>query len=147
MVKSFWSLFYLSLIGGLLFLILLVLELLFIKKLFLEKPHGWIKFAAVTAVILFFVALSGISFIQCCRDYHYVAGGTFEEENAKVIEFTYTKMDSDGNGQMTNTKPKFLLVDRNEYIVLYAKEVELGKTYLIRYYPNTKICEVIQEIQ
>lgn len=147
MVKSFWTLFCFSLVGVLLFLSLLVLELVFIRKLFLVKTYGLIKFAAVTAGLLFLLIISCVTFAQCCKDYHYIASGTFEEEKAKVVEFTYSKKDYDGNGQIINSKPRFLLVDQGKYIVLYAKDVELAKTYLIRYYPNTKICEVLQEIQ
>ena len=45
-----------------------------------------------------------------------------------------------------NNKPKFYLIEKNEYIVLNVKDVELGETYAIRFYPNTKICDVIEKI-
>ena len=112
MLKSFWTLFFLSLGGILLFLSLLVLDMVFIRKLFLAKAYGLIKFAAVAAGLLFLIIISSVTFVHCCMDYHYIASGTFEEEKAKVVEFTYSKKDYDGNGQIINSRPKFLLVDR-----------------------------------
>lgn len=45
-----------------------------------------------------------------------------------------------------NSKPKFYLIDKDEYIVLNMKNVELNEIYIIRYYPNTKIGEVVEKI-
>ncbi len=45
-----------------------------------------------------------------------------------------------------NSKPKFYLIDKDEYIVLNIKNVELNEIYIIRYYPNTKIGEVVEKI-
>ena len=144
MVRTYWEIFYLSLIGGILCLGFLVLGVVFIKKLFIGKRHGMLKFSVITVVLVFAVLVCGIKFLQCCKDYQYVVGGLFEEERAMVITCTYAKKDLDGNGQIINAKPKFLLVDRNETVVLYAQGVEIGKTYRIRYLPNTKICEVVR---
>lgn len=126
---------------------LLIVSLVFMKRLFLAKPYGLVKLAAVVVVFVFFVAVSCLNFVRCCRDYRYVTNDTYVEEKAKVVEFTYSKRDYDGNGQIINAKPKFLIVDKGEYIILNAKNVDVGKTYIIRYYPNTRICEIVQEIQ
>ena len=147
MAKSYWAIFYLSLAGCILLLGLLLLILIFMRRSFLAQKYGLIKLVAVSVILLVFFVFSGANFIRCCNDYHYVANGLFEEEKAKVLGFTYSKKDYAGNGQTINAKPKFYLIDQNEIIVLYAKDVEVGKTYLIRYYPNTKICEVLQEVQ
>lgn len=147
MLKSYWTLFYLSLIGSLFFLCLLIWSLVLMRSLFLEKAYGLVKLAVVITLFLFLFIISGVNFVRCCKDYHYIYNGTFEKEEAKVIEFMYSKRDYDGNGQIINAKPKFLILDRNEYIVLNAKDVEIGKTYIICYYPNTKICKVIEEVQ
>lgn len=146
MEKTYWEIFFLSLIGCILFIGLLVLMLVFAKKVFFETKYGLIKLSALSILCLFVIALSSVNFVRCCKDYYYVANDSYEEVKAKVMEFTYSKKDYDGNGQIINTKPKFWLIDHNESIVLYAKNVEIGKTYLIRYYPNTKICEVVQEV-
>lgn len=45
-----------------------------------------------------------------------------------------------------NSKPKFYLIDKDEYTVLNMKNVELNEIYIIRYYPNTKIGEVVEKI-
>jgi hypothetical protein len=146
MEKTYWEIFFLSLIGCILFIGLLVLMLVFAKKVFFETKYGLIKLSALSILCLFVIALSSVNFVRCCKDYYYVANDSYEEDKAKVMEFTYSKKDYDGNGQIINAKPKFWLIDHNESIVLYAKNVEIGKTYLIRYYPNTKICEVVQEV-
>ena len=67
-------------------------------------------------------------------------------EKAKVVNFTVSCFDYDGSGGQENSKPKFYLIEKNEYIVLNVKDVELGETYVIRFYPNTKICDVIEKI-
>lgn len=146
MEKTYWEIFYLSLVGCILFMGLLILMLVFAKKIFVETKYGLTKLSALSISCLFLIALSGVNFIRCCKDYPYVTAGLYEEEKAKVLNFTYSKTDYDGNGQIINAKPEFWLIDHNESIVLYAKNVEIGKTYLIRYYPNTKICEVVQEV-
>lgn len=146
MENTYWALFYLSLGGVIVFLCLIVLGFVFRKQLFWGKPYGVMKLLASSTLFLFFVAISVVPFIRCCQDYQYVSGNTYCEEKAKVVTFTYSRKDYDGNGQMINAKPKFFLIDKEEYIVLNAKDVEIGKTYIIRYYPNTKICDVIGEV-
>ena len=59
----------------------------------------------------------------------------------------YIKRDYDGNGEVLYRKPKFFIVETGEYIVLNTKEVSKGKKYTIKYYPNTKICEVTEYIE
>ena len=146
MEKTYWEIFYLSLVGCILFVGLLILMLVFAKKLFVETKYGITKLSVFSISCLFLIALSGVNFLRCCKDYSYVTAGLYKEEKAKVLNFTYSKKDYDGNSQIINAKPEFWLIDHNESIVLYAKNVEIGKTYLIRYYPNTKICEVVQEV-
>ena len=65
--------------------------------------------------------------------------------NYKVGLYCRLSLD-DGSGRQENSKPKFYLIEKDEYIVLNVKDVELGETYIIRFYPNTKICEVIERI-
>ncbi len=75
-----------------------------------------------------------------------MSSGTYIEEKAQVVEFTVSRISADGNGKLENRKPKFYLIEKDEYIVLYEKDVEVGGVYVIRYYPNTKICEIIEAI-
>lgn len=146
MEKTYWEIFFLSLIGCILFIGLLVLMLVCRKKLFVESKYKLIQLLALATLCLLMIALSSVNFVRCCKDYRYVAKDSYEEDKAKVLDFKYSKKDYDGNGEIINAVPKFWLIDHNEIVVLHAKNVEIGKTYLIRYYPNTKICEVVQEV-
>lgn len=147
MLKNYWTLFYLSLIGAVVFLCLFTLGFIFMKKVFLVKKNGLILLVASSVASLFLVIICVNMFIRCCKDYHYVVNNTYLEEKAQVVEFTHSRRDYDGNGQIIYRKPKFYLIDRDEYIVLNVKDVEVGETYIIRYYPNTKICDVIGKAQ
>lgn len=62
-----------------------------------------------------------------------------------MIEYTSVRKDSK-DGLVIYREPKFFLPERNEYVVLYTKDVVVGETYLIRYYPNTRICEIIEKV-
>ena len=123
-----------------------VLGFLFAKKIFLDKKNGIILLILSSCISLALSVLCANTFSLCCKDYKYVSNNTYLEEKAKVVEFTVSRFDYDGNGRQVNNKPKFYLIDKNEYIVLNVKDVELGETYIIRFYPNTKICDVIEKI-
>ena len=146
MVKNYWTLFYLTLIGMIIFVSFFILVLIFAKKLFLDKKFGIMLLIVCSCVFLVLSALCACKFILCCKDYNYVSSNTYIEEKAKVVEFTVSRFDYDGSGRQENSKPKFYLIEKDEYIVLNVKDVELGKTYIIRFYPNTKICDVIEKI-
>ncbi len=146
MINNYWSLFNLSLIGTILFAIFIILELIFMKKIFLNKKYG--IFGLIVSICLFSTlgVLCASKFVLCYKDYEYVSNKTYIEEKAKVVRFTESHFDYDGNGEVSYSKPKFYLIDKDEYIILNIKEVEIGKTYVIRYYPNTKVSDVLGEI-
>ena len=146
MVKNYWTLFYLTLIGMIIFISLFVLGFIFAKKIFLDKKYGIILLIICSCITFTFSALCTSEFKLCCKDYDYVSNNKYIEKKAKVIEFTVTRFDYDGNGRQENSKPKFYLIENDEYIVLNVKNVELGETYIIRFYPNTKICDVVEKI-
>lgn len=146
MVKNYWGLFYLTLFGMIINVLLFVLGLVFAKKIFLNKKYGIILLIICSCVSFAFSTLYASKFTLCCKDYNYVSNNTYIEEKAKVVEFTVSRIDYDGNGMQENSKPKFYLIEKDEYIVLYAKDVEVGGIYIIRFYPNTKICDVIKKI-
>ena len=103
-------------------------------------------------ILLFFISLVMISFsankfFLCCKDYKYFSTGTYIEVTGTVIDFMDIKRDYDGNGEIIYRKPKFLIAETGEYIVLNTKEVGKGETYTIKYYPNTKICEVTEYME
>ena len=146
MVKNYWTLFYLTSIGMIIFISLFFLGFLFAKKLFLGKKYGIILLIVCSCITFAFSALCVSKFTLCCKDYNYVANNTYIEEKAMVVEFTVSRFDYDGSVRQENSKPKFYLIEKDEYIVLNVKDVELGETYIIRFYPNTKICDVIEKV-
>ncbi len=76
-----------------------------------------------------------------------VINNEYVEDSAVVVEFTYVHKDLDGNGRVQYSKPKFYIENKNKYIILNVANVEIGKEYRIRYYPNTKICEILYCIE
>ena len=103
-------------------------------------------------ILLFFIslvicALSVSKFILCCKDYKYFSTGTYIEVTGTVVDYMDIKRDYDGNGEVVYRKPKFFIVETGEYIVFNTKEVNKEKKYTIKYYPNTKICEVTEYIE
>lgn len=146
MIKNYWALFYLTLIGMIIFVSLFILGFVFSKKIFLDKKYGAILLIICSCISFALSTMCASKFTLCCKDYNYVSNNTYIEEKAKVVNFTVSCFDYDGSGRQENNKPKFYLIEKNEYIVLNVKDVELGETYVIRFYPNTKICDVIEKI-
>ncbi len=145
MVKTYWSLFYLSLAGIIVFVSLFVLGFVFMKRVS-GKKYGGLLLIVCSCITVSLVAISAVNFAQCLKDYHYISDNTFVEEKAVVVEFTVSRIDYDGNGQQVNSNPKFYLIEKDQYIILHVKNVEIGETYVIRYYPNTQICEVVEKV-
>lgn len=146
MEKQFWTLFYVSLIGLILICILLIVSIVFSKRIFLQRKYGSVLFVVSVCALLLFAFLTATHFVECYKDLSYVTNDTYVEEECKVIEYTRIERDLDGNGQISYNDPKLYVVDTDEYIILHLQGVEVGETYLIRYYPNTKICEVVEKI-
>lgn len=142
MVKNYWTFFYFTLIGMIICISLFVIGIIFAKKIFLDKKYGVILLIISSCITFTFGAWFVSKFTSCCKDYNYVSNNTYIEEKAKVVEFTVYHFD-DVNGRQENRRPKFYLIDKDEYIVLNAHKVELGELYIVRFYPNTKICEVV----
>ena len=146
MEKQFWTLFYLSLIGLILICILLIVSIVFSKRIFLQRKYGSVLLVVSVCTLLLFGFLTAKHFVECYKDLSYVTNDTYIEEECKVIEYTRIERDLDGNGQISYNDPKLYVIDTDEYIILHLQGVEVGETYLIRYYPNTKICEVVEKI-
>ena len=146
MVNTYWALFILSLIASIVGIVLIFLGIVFAKRWFLAKSNGILALILFFAFFLAITALSIKVSINSCKDYDYVANGTYVEGVGTVIEFMDTRRDLDGNGKINPREPKFYFPDTEQTIVLYAKDVELGGTYRVRYYPNTKICEVVEVV-
>ena len=144
MTENYLTLFWLSLIGIIIFAVILIFLIVFSKKIILSKKYGMILLFFISLVIC---TLSVSKFILCCKDYKYFSTGTYIEVTGTVVDYMDIKRDYDGNGEVVYRKPKFFIVETGEYIVLNTKEVSKGKKYTIKYYPNTKICEVTEYIE
>ncbi len=94
--------------------------------------------AELVLTILLFVGIYRFTF--CAKDYELVKNDTFMEETLEMIEFTETYRD---DGYVSYLCSKFYNREKDEYIILYTTDVEVGKSYRIRYYPNTGICEIL----
>lgn len=144
MTKNYLALFWLSLIAIIIFAVILIFLIVFSKKIILSKKYGMILLFFISLVIC---TLSVHTFILCCKDYKYFSTGTCIEATGTVVDYMYIKRDYDGNGEVVYRKPKFFIVETGEYIVLNTKEVSKGKKYTIKYYPNTRICEVTEYME
>lgn len=102
-------------------------------------------FVGLSVVMTFLAVFCVLKLIPIVKDFHLAVSNTYVEDTAIVVEFTEVYFDADGNGETHYSKPKFYIPEKDEYVVLYAADVEIGKEYRIRYYPNTKICEAILE--
>ena len=143
MQADYWTLFTLSLTGIILSVILCaVMAVLFVKR----KIHLKYFLVGATVLLLCIFACAYI-FVPCVKDYELAANGNFIEENATVVEFTYVRDDPDGNGETQYSSPKFYIESKDEYVVLNVSGVEIGKTYRIRFYPNTGICEIVGVVE
>ena len=143
MYKTYWTLFTLGLLGMILSFILIVfISVLAIKGL-IKKQY----FIISTIVLVTAIAFSLHLFIPCIKDYRFISEGSFPEDEAVVVEFTYVKDDPDGNGETQYSKPRFYIESKDEYLVLNVSNVEIGKKYKIRYLPNTRICEILSCIE
>ncbi|MBR5797739.1 MAG: hypothetical protein IKY29_02175 [Clostridia bacterium] len=139
MQNTYWTLFALGLLGMLFSFLLLVILSILSAKGRLSKKY----FLVATIFLILAILLSIYLIIPCIKDYKFISNGTFLEDEATVVEFTHVRDDPDGNGQTQYSQPKFYIESKDEYIVLYVSNVEIGRKYRIRYLPNTRICEVI----
>ena len=77
MVKNYWTLFYLTLIGMIVFALLFVLGFIFAKKIFLDKKYGIILLIVCSCVSFVLSTLCASKFTLWCKDYNYVANNKY----------------------------------------------------------------------
>ena len=143
MLNTYWSLLALGLFGAIFSLALFAVLLVLTRKKKIRHTYFW----TATVFLLLALVLSISILIPCAKDYPMVLTGECVEDEATVMVFTHVREDPDGNGQTQYSQPKFYLENKQEYIVLYVSGVEVGKTYKIRYLPNTRICEVVESVE
>ena len=145
MEKEYWFLFCLFLIVMLLGAIALILLPYWIKLLVRKRMEIY-QFILLIGVGVFSLILGAPNFVVYYKDYELVSNHEYLEDDCTLIE--YTLIENDGGtdtspGEDHYLKPKFYIADKDEYIILDLTDLEIGKTYRIRYYPNSQIAEVL----
>ena len=141
MEKKYLEIFWLS-IGGVLICIIfsIVLAVLLYKKV-VSMGKCQLIFAVIALMLT--IGLSGYMLCLCCKDYKYYSSGTCLEAVGTVVEFARVRQAEDG--EMLYSMPIFLIEKTGEHIKLSVK-AEKGKTYYLKYYPNTRICEISEHV-
>lgn len=147
MEKGFWLILISSSILLLMVFIGIVLCVKNRKRIVDNENNANILFKLAIIPVFLVLVYFGQTFINCCKDYKYVRNDTYIEVEAEVIRYTYVKR---ANWESTEDyvveDPLFYIAETDEYIILDVKNVKVGKTYLIRFYPNSRICEIVEEI-
>lgn len=138
MLTEYWLLFALS-VTGLAFagVFAVLCTCLFVKKK-VNKPY----FIGFCVALSFLAILSTYMFIPAVMDFEMVITGDYFEETAVVMCFTHAYSD-EADPEMHFSQPMFYIPENDEYVILHAANVEIGKEYTVRYYPHTKICEAV----
>lgn len=117
------------------------------KRIVDNENNANILFKLAIIPVFLVLVYFGQTNINCWKDYKYVRNDTYIEVEAEVIRYTYVKR---ANWESTEDyvveDPLFYIAETDEYIILDVKNVKVGKTYLIRFYPNSRICEIVEEI-
>ena len=127
---------------------LLIVCIVIIISLIISKVIKATRLSNITALCMILVLVIALLITSrevndLAQDYDMVINGEYEEEDMLLVDYLNVHEDLDGNGQTSYTKPKFYIESKDEYIVLHLTDLEIGKTYRIRYYPNSKIAEVL----
>ena len=138
MLTEYWLHFALSVTGLTSVVIFTVLG----TCLFVKKKLSKSSFIGFCVEFLFLATLSTYMFIPAMQDYEMATSGECLKETAVVVCFTHAYSD-EGDPEIHYSKAKFYIPEKDEYVILHATNVEIGKTYRIRYYPHTKICEAV----
>lgn len=143
MIERYW----ISLVFSVFAVVFSVCLIIFVSWLFLKGTLTKKYFVGAIVALIVAIILGLCWMIPFIKDYKYVSANECLEADAVVVEFTCVEQNLDGNGQTSYTKPKFYIEENNEYVVLYATSVEVGKKYRIRYLPNSKLCDVLYTLE
>ena len=137
MERQYWSLFIILMIA----LIGLLGCFLFFLVMYIKRKLD-IRFFIATIVIIAFACVYNVyHFIPLIQDLDMVRKHEYMEDIGTVVEFTEVSQISEGNGQIDYSKPLFYISEKDAYIILHLKNVQVGETYRIKYYPHSKIAE------
>lgn len=116
------------------------------KRIVQGESDVKLRFGLLVIPAFLVLVYFGQTFINCCKDYKYVKNDTYIEAEAEVIRYTYfSRANWESTEDYIFEDPLFYIAETDEYIILDAKNVKIGKTYLIRFYPNTRIYEIVEE--
>jgi hypothetical protein len=142
MNRNYWTGLNAAVVGISISTVLLIVVYILFRKQVMK--YGQALFLNIGALIALVLSIDFV--VPYVKDYKYVINDQYIEISARMIEFTEVRYDAD-SGQVNYSRPRFYIEDKDEYIILGIKDVEEGRTYLIRYYPNTKLCEVVNLIE
>ena len=137
MERQYWSLFIILIIA----LIGLFGCCLFSFVMYLKRKCDIRFFIAAIVIIGLACVYTVKHLIPLIKDLDMVSKHEYVEDIGTVVEFTEVRKTNEGNGQIDYSKPLFYIPEKETYIILYLKEVQVGKTYRIKYYPHSKIAE------
>lgn len=148
MQNIYWLIFYSCLFISVILLITITLLIVNSKKHISNPNHGrgWLVFTLMLTLII--ETFSTMYFVNLCKDYDYAINNTYIETTGTVVEFTVTTSDNYGDYK-SYSFPKFYIPDGDYYIVLAVPvyQIEVGSTCLIRYYPNSRLGEIVEVVE
>ena len=129
-------------------LIITIIRLIVNSKKHIAMPNhgrGWLEFTLTLTLTI--EILSTTYFVNLCKDYDYVVNDTYIEAVGTVVEFTHITSDESGNKHYK--LPKFYIPDGDYYVVVSVptKEIKVGSTCHIRYYPNSRLGEIVEVME
>lgn len=146
MQNIYWFLFYSCLFISVILLITIILLIVNSKKHIAMPNHGrgWLVFTLMLTLII--EIFSTTYFVNLCKDYDYAINNTYIENVGTVVEFTV--ITGDNYDYKDYNLPKFYIPDEDYYIVLLVptNQIEVGSICLIRYYPNSRLGEIVEVI-
>lgn len=106
-----------------------------------------IIFVVVLVIGMFIVFLSSLMEITAlCKDNKAMRNNNYITIIGRVIRFE--RNINPETGAQINVKPVVMIIDTNEEIVLLINDkVRIGQAYKFNYLPNSKIAEIVENIE
>jgi len=151
MPDSYYEKYFLGLWGCVILcgltLLFVILLIAFKKKVFKKNEFYKIKLAGTIIILLVVFLLSMNEFGIYIADYKYVKNKTYEEDVATLIGFK--RKNETLSGAVGLFEPIFYLEEENKEITFKGRvrDMNVGQAYLIRYWPNTKLFFVVEELE
>lgn len=142
-MEKYWIFFWLGLIGAFAAFGGSVLFLLW-------KRNGRIRYLSSLVFLVIAVVMTIELVIPLAKDYPMAAAGEYIEVEVTTIEFVGSHRNMANPFVVDSYGSTLCYVhDTDEYVVFPFSDVRvsLGKTYRIRYLPNSMLCSIICEVE